>query len=170
MRVFLRKSIVLLMCLLPGLALAQQKIAVINIEVAMLNSNYAKASIKVLKESAAYKAKLDEYGRLRKEFQSLNEEAKTNGLTWSDEQKLAHRKKVEAQVQVINKLGGELEAENVAVEKNIQKELTPKIEKIVSEIIKEKELGLLINARAAYFRTPDFDITKDLVERLNKLK
>ena len=48
--------------------------------------------------------------------------------------------------------------------------MIPKIEEIVPKIIEEKKLGLLINARAAYFRTPDFDITQDLIDRLNKLK
>ena len=173
MKILFRKTVLLLLCLLPGcllpgFVLAQQKIAVINIEAAMLNSDYAKESIKKLKEKSSYKSKLDEYARLRKEFQALNEDAKTNGLTWSDKQKLAHKEKIEAKVQVINQVGSQLEAENVAVEKGIQQELTPKIEKIVSEMIKEKELGLLINARASYFHTPDFDITTQVIERLNK--
>ncbi|MGH1486282.1 MAG: OmpH family outer membrane protein [Cellvibrionaceae bacterium] len=156
--------------LLPGIIFAQSNIAVIDIEAAAINSNYAKSSIAKLKDSETFKKNLEQYNLMGKEFQALQEEGKTNGLTWSDEQKKTHRKKLEIKVAELNKVGGRLDAEKAAVEARIQKELTPKIEEIVPKIIKEKQIGLLINARAAYFRTPDFDITKELINRLNKLQ
>lgn len=166
-----KNIVVVLAFLLPGLVFAQQNqnIAVIDIEAAAINSDYAKSEIKKLRESKTFKANLTELERLKKEFNSLQEEAKANSLTWSDDQKKAHRKKLKEKVTEVNKVGGQLDAEKAAVDKRIQKELIPKIEEIVPKFIEEKKLGLLINARAAYYRTPDFDITQDLIDRLNKL-
>ena len=71
---------------------------------------------------------------------------------------------------ILKKIGNKLDSEKAAVENRIQKELTPKIEEIIPQIIKDKKLGLLVNARAAYFRTPEFDVTQELIDRLNQLK
>ncbi len=169
MSLFIRSSIAFFILIFSGVVIAQQAIAVIDIERAAIQSNYAKSSIKKLQESDTFKKNLDLYKRLGGEFKALQNDGKTNGLTWSDEQKAAHTSKLEKKLAEINKVGGQLDSEKAAVERRIQKELTPKIEKIVPEIIKDKKLGLLLNSRAVYFRTPEYDITQELTDRLNKL-
>ena len=170
MKSWLQKTIFFLVLFLPPIVFAQSNIAIIDIEAAAINSNYAKQSIAELKESASFKKNFQQYNLMGKAFQALQEDGKTNSLTWSAEQKKSHQKKLEVKIAELNKIGGSLDKEKAAVEARIQKEFTPKIEAIVPKIIQEKQIGLLINARSVYFSTPDFDITKELVDRLNALQ
>ncbi len=165
---FFRSTIAFFIIVFSSMAVAQQAIAVIDIERAAIQSDYAKNSIKKLQDSDTFKQNLAVYKRLGGEFKAMQKDGQTNGLTWSDEQKAAHTSKLEKKLAEINKIGGQLDSEKAAVERRIQKELTPKIEKIVPEIIKDKKLGLLLNSRAVYFRTPEYDITQELIDRLNK--
>jgi outer membrane protein len=163
-----RGTIFFLVLVFSSLSYAQQNIAVIDIETAAIRSDYAKSEIEKLKQSDTFKKNLDEYNALGKEFQALQKEGQANGLTWSDEQKQAHKKKMEEKVVLLNKIGGQLDAEKAAVDKRIQQELTPRIEKIVPEIIKNKKIDLLLKSQAAYFVIPEYNITQDLIDRLNK--
>jgi outer membrane protein len=168
MNLLFKKSIFILLLSFTGVTFAQEKIAVIDLEAAAINSDYAKKAIEDLNKSATFKKNRDTHTAITKEIQDMQKDAQANGLTWSDEEKKIFNVKLEEKLKNLKKVRAQIDQERAAVEQQIQKELTPKIEKIIPEIIKEKNLGLLINARAAYFRTPDFDITKDLVDRLNK--
>jgi outer membrane protein len=161
-------SLIFILFTFSSLALSQEKVAVVDIEAAAINSDFAKKAIKDLNNSATFKKNGETYNNINNEIKKMQDDAKANGLTWSDEDKKIYNVKLEEKIKNLKRARAQLDQEQANVEQGIQKELTPKIEKIIPEIIKEKNIGLLINARAAYFRTPEFDITKELIDRLNK--
>jgi len=151
-----------------ALSVSQQNIAVVDIDGAVANSNYAKEARKKLESSESFQKKRSRYSELGKELKLLEKDAQTNGLTWSDEQKRKHNSGAQEKLSEINKIGKQLESEVNQINKKMAQELNPKIDEIIKSIIKEKELGILLKAQSVHFATPQFDISKELLERLNK--
>ena len=152
------------------LSIAQQNVFVIDIEAGALRSDYAKDVLKQATDTENYKKGIAAYNQLRAEFKGLQDDAKANGLTWSDEQKKTFNVKIENKLKEVNQLGGQLDSARNSLQGRVIQELTPDIEKIVQEIIEEKNIDILMNARTVSFVKPEFNITAELTKKLNVLK
>ncbi|MFT6255064.1 MAG: outer membrane protein [Granulosicoccus sp.] len=148
-------------------AFSEGNIAIVDLDRAMLMSNYAVKQDKVLQADNGYKNLVEKIKEIQVTLQSLQKEAETKALTWSDEQKQLHQKKAQKIYAELNNLASQEVAVRKRLDANIKKELAPKVEVIVNKIIEEKKIGLLLKAKAVYFRAPEFDITEELVKRLN---
>lgn len=149
---------------------AQGNIGVINLEGAISVSNYSRQQYKLLQSDADYKKLASEIKSLEAELKSIQKEGAKKSLTWSQEQKQAHVKKGQAKLAQYNRLGGQLTNMRNAVAARVEKELAPKIEAIVNKVIEEKKIGLLLKSQAVFFRNADFDITEEVVKKLNEAK
>lgn len=148
--------------------MAQDKVSVIDLNGALYSTNYAKSQLEALKNNAEYKSLTEQIKSLRKTLDALQKEGQTKSLTWSDEQKKQQVQKIQAKVGELNQAGNQREKLKADTEKRINQELGPKIEQVVNQILEEKGIGLLLNSQAVYHRTPAFDITTEVIERLNK--
>jgi outer membrane protein len=148
-------------------AFSEGSIAIVDLDRAMRISNYAAKQYKVLQTDNGYQELVEQVKKAQTTFQTLQKEAETKALTWSDEQKQVHQKKAQKIYAELNRLANQEVAVRKRLDANIKKELAPKVEVIVNKIIEEKKIGLLLKAKAVYFRTPEFDITEELVKRLN---
>ncbi len=146
---------------------AQGNIGVINLEGAISVSNYSRQQYKVLQADANYKKLTNEAKKLQEELKGIQKEGEKKSLTWSDAQKQAHVKKGQEKLAQYNRLGSQITAMRNQVAAQIEQTLAPQIEKIVNDIIDEKKIGLLLKSQAVYFRNADFDITEEVVEKLN---
>jgi outer membrane protein len=155
---------------MSNISIAQQNIFVINMEAGALRSDFAKDFLEKATNTENYKNGIAEYNKLRGEFKALQDDAKTNGLTWSDEQKNTFNAQIEQKLKAVNQLGGQLESAKNSLQGRVIQELTPAIENIVQAIIEEKNVDVLMNSKAVYFQKPEFDITAELTEKLNALK
>lgn len=72
---------------ISNISIAQQNVFVVDIEAGALRSEFAKDFLNKATSTENYKNGIAEYNKLRAEFKALEDDAKTNGLTWSDEQK-----------------------------------------------------------------------------------
>jgi outer membrane protein len=152
------------------ISIAQQNVFVIDIEAGALRSDFAKDFLNKATSTENYKNGIAEYNKLRAEFKALQEDAKTNGLTWSDEQKNTFNGQIEQKLKAVNQLGGQLESARNSLQGRVIQELTPDIEAIVQALIEEKNVDVLMNSKAVYFQKPEFDMTAELTEKLNALK
>lgn len=155
---------------ISNISMAQQNVFVIDIEAGALRSDFAKEFLDKATSTENYKNGIAEYNKLRTEFKALQDDAKTNGLTWSDEQKNTFNVQIEQKLKAVNQLGGQLESARNSLQGRVIQELTPDIEAIVQAIIKEKDVDVLMNSKAVYFQKPEFNITAELTEKLNVLK
>lgn len=151
-------------------ALAKDVVAVVDIDGVVAASSYAKSMREQLENSQSFKQKKARYQALGEELKKLEADAKANGLTWSDDQKTKYNQTAQGKLAEINQIGKQLETEFGVVNQNLAKELTPIIDKIVNAIIKEKKIDVLLNARAVHYANPDNNISKELLDRLNKEK
>ena len=155
---------------ISSISIAQQNVFVVDIEAGALRSDFAKDFLNKATSTENYKNGVAEYNKLRGEFKALQDDAQTNGLTWSDEQKNTFNGELEQKLKEINQLGGQLESARSSLQGRVIQELTPDIEKIIQAIIEEKNVDILMNSKAVYFQKLEFDITAELTEKLNVLK
>ena len=148
--------------------LAQDKVSVIDLNGALYSSDYAKSQLEALKNNAEYKSLTQQVKSLRETLNALQKEGQTKSLTWSDAQKKQQVQQMQAKVAELNQVGNQREKLKADAEKKINQEMGPRIEQVVNQILEEKGIGLLINSQAVYHRTPAFDITTEVIERLNK--
>jgi Skp family chaperone for outer membrane proteins len=166
------KNILCLSLLLSGIlchsfVFAAENIAIVDLEGALRASNYSLKQYKVLQTDENYKRLVSKIKQTRKSLDKLQKESETKSLTWSDGQKQAHLQKGQAMYAELNSLANQEVTIRSRLDASIQKELAPKVEVVVNQIIEEKKIGLLLKAQAVYFRTIEFDITEELVKRLN---
>ena len=141
--------------------------AVAELDRALRISNYSLKQYKLLQADENYKALIEKINFVRDEIEGIKKSGETKSLTWSESQKQEHLQKGKAKVAEINNLASQELNVRRQLDSSIQQELTPQIEKIVNEIIEEKSIGLLLKAQAVHFYTPTFDITEEIVKRLN---
>lgn len=151
-------------------AFSEGKVRVFNLERAIKLSNYTREQSEALKSNKDYKKLVSEIQSLQKELQALQKKGETNALTWSKKQKQDHVRNGQAKVAKLNELANQEAQYRRNVDANIDKELRPKIESVVDDIVTEKGIGLLVDSTAVFFRTTEFDITDEVVKRINNEK
>ena len=162
-------SVVFVSVIFHSLVIAQEgAIATIDLNTAIRASDYSLKQYKVLQADEYYKQLIATIEQTRSDLEKLQKEGETKSLTWSDEEKQAHRQKGQQKYAELNNLAQQEAGVRSRLDSSVQKELAPTVETIVNAIIDEKGIGLLLNSQAVYFRTADFDITEELVKRLNK--
>ena len=83
-----------LLSILSPLGFAETKIAVIDLERAVLTTEFARQQQKALTDNAEYKALVEKFQLLKTDLQTLEKEANDKGMTWSSEQAAEHTNKV----------------------------------------------------------------------------
>lgn len=155
------------MCGLMGaqLAVAEGKIAVIDIQAAILGSEQAKERIAELKKE--YAPDQNEIKSLAQDIQKLQAKMEQDAAVMSESEKKKLAKEVEDKavdyqfnIKKIQKSQNESQQELLA-------ELSPKLEQAIQEIISEGTYSIILERRAAIFVAPEYDITKKVTEKLN---
>jgi Skp family chaperone for outer membrane proteins len=148
-------------------AFAQGNIGVIDLEGVLIASNYSRQQYQSLQADTQYKKLLGDIKVLKGELQALQKKGETNALTWSEDQKKNHIQKGQVKLEQYKRLGAQEAQMRNGLASSIEKKLGPSIEKIVNSVIEEKKIGLLLKSQAVFYRTAEFDITEEVVKRLN---
>ncbi len=170
MNMFKKALMVVVLGLMASSTLAAEKIVILDMQAAMMGTDFAKKSLEKLQKDAGFvalRAKVESY---LADIKALQASAEKDSLTWSEEQLTENRKKVEY-LRADYELGGKkLQAEQQSVLQNVQQVLTPKVRPVLQALIKEKKLGLILNAQSAFHADEAHDITLELIKRLNEAK
>lgn len=153
-----------------GLTFAEGKIAVFNLQSAILSTDAAQKRIKEFESKAAYADLRANFDQLRSELQKLDEEVKKNGATWSDERKGEHRKQMEYKRADLELVAKKLQSENQALIQQILQANADRARSVIQEIIQAEGIGLVLNAEAVTYADSSYDITAKITDRLNKAK
>ena len=159
---------VLVAALMCSTAYSESNISVIDLNRTLSASNYAQQELQALKSNPEYKKLIDAIKGLQKELGDLQKKGETESLTWSDEQKQQHVSLMQGKFTQFNQLGNQQAEIQKQLERKVEQTLTPKIEEIVNVIIEEKGISLLLTSKAVFYRKPEYDITQEVIDRLNK--
>ncbi|MBX2807501.1 MAG: OmpH family outer membrane protein [Cellvibrionaceae bacterium] len=160
----------LTLCLLlmpSGKVLAQQTIAVMSIENAIIASDYAQQQLQALEKTELIQNRLKKFNALNKELQDLQKTILANELTSSAEEKESQQKQFKEKLDERNVVGKNLELEKQALLRKIQQQLLPRVNDIVPKIVEEKKIDMLVDANAVHFVAEPYNLTQELINRLN---
>ncbi|MDF1762789.1 MAG: OmpH family outer membrane protein [Oleibacter sp.] len=161
-------TVVMNLAIVGTAAAADTKVAVVDMERALFLSDAAKSAVKEFE-----KANKDDIAKLKSLQESLMASKKKldeEGDIISEEQRRQMANDMEQKTQEYQFYGRKLkQAEDLWKRGLLEKQL-PQLEKMLKEIIEKEGYDLVFNAQAAVFTSPKADITKLLIDRLNKQK
>ena len=153
---------------LSPLVFAEQiKIAVINLEKALLTTKFAQQQQKSVTDSSEYKSLVEKFQLLQADLQALEKEANSKGMTWSNEQRAEHANKVKYKAADYQLARKEIESQRKNAIDAIKKQFEVSIKEVVEKIIKSEGIGLLLNAKTVHFAEPELDITSQVTAALD---
>ncbi len=165
MKKLLSALIISVLSLTSSLAVAESKIAVVDIYRALMNSEAAKAAVAQLQNE--FKPEQDQLTKLEQEVQALQEKGQKDGMLMSDEDKRRLFEEIQSKqadakhiIQKVRKMQNKREKEFLAQNK-------PTIDAALKELVDELKIDLLLTREATLWVSPDMDITLKLLEKLN---
>lgn len=149
---------------------AQGKTAVLNIQQAILLTEEAQSRLKDLRGQTSYKenkARLDE---LRKEHDDIIKKLQKDMAVMGEEEKLEQRRSIEEKRADIEHVMRKLQAAEQQLGQALVQELAPKLQQIVTDLLKTEGIGLLLNSEAVLHADNSYDITAKVTDRLNRAR
>lgn len=152
---------------------AEGKIAVVNFEAAVFNTNVVKAKMQALQNDPSYKKNMQDIQALQDSAKKLIERVKKEGPTMSASQKEEAQKDMDGKKSDMEYLAKKVkEAESSALQP-IMYQMQGQAMTAVKEIISTEGIGLLLNASAqsqnVIHADTSYDITPKLTEKLNAI-
>ena len=162
---------ILMMLLLSAAAVthAQQgKIAVLDQQMAIFSTDEAQKRLKALSTQPDFDQSKKELDKLKKEYEDMVKQLQKDMAVMSADQKEAQGKKLEAKRSDIEHVGRKLQASQQEVLQELMQNMQNKFTKVVSDIIKSENIGLLLDSRVAMHVDNSYNITNKVTEALNK--
>ncbi|MFW2176236.1 MULTISPECIES: OmpH family outer membrane protein [unclassified Moraxella] len=143
-------------------------VGVWNSQIAIANSNYAKAKVASVKTAVApkqqqlqsYKANIE---RLQQQYDSQKDK-----LTQSQKDDI--RKQIQTNLQNYEQVASQIQTTLEASENDVMQKIAPKMQGITEAIMKQKNMDILIDNRdrnVTYVK-PEWEVTKDFIQKINE--
>lgn len=152
----------------PALGWAQGKIAVVDLEKAMLQTDLAQKRLGELQGTAEFKTDKAEYDKLRGELEEMVKAFQKDSAVLSQEQQAAARQKLDAKRDDLEHVTGKLRKAEQTAGQMVLNEIGPRIEPVLLEIIAADGIGLLLKSAAVIHAEPSYDISAKVTEKLNQ--
>lgn len=154
-------------------ALAEGKVAVVNFQAAVFNTDVVKAKYQALQEDAAYKKNIEEIEAIQKSAKELIEKVKKEGPTMSEAQKLQAETEMKGKQADMEYLAKKVKETEAATLQPIMYQMQSQAMSVVKELIASEGIGLLIHAsqqsQNVIHADTSFDITAKVTDKLNKM-
>lgn len=155
--------------LTPLAALAQGKIAVVNLQEAILQSDPAQARLQQVRSEEGYKADKEEFDRLQEDLEKLVKEFQKDAAVMSAEQQLAARKRLQSKQADLEHVAGKLQQAEQATGQALLQEMSPMVQEVLRELIATEQIGLLLQRSSVIHADPSYSITAKVTDKLNQL-
>ena len=154
----------LAIALFSSAASAQLKVAVINVQKALADTDeLKKASAEMAKK---YQPRQDEMDKIQKELESIDQQlssGKLNAQATADLQAQGTRKQRDAQ-----RLSDDMNADVEKDRQDILAKMSQKMQDVINKLSQEKGLDLVLEASQTLYMKPELDITADATAAYNK--
>lgn len=162
----LTKALILIGMLVSFPAFAEMKVAVLNYQMALLESDAAKKY--AVDAEKKYGPQLNQLKKLESDAKRIQERLLKEGekLVQSERERLELEFKQKARdFQFQSK---ELNESKAIADRDMLQQLKPKLDKAVEEVIQKGNFDLVLERAAVVDVKPQFDITRQVVERMNQ--
>lgn len=154
--------------LLPMLAFAEPKIVVVDPERALGETAEVKARIG--KFQSDMQGQENKLRKLRDDIMKIEERLQKEGVAMSRDQGQALTDERDAKMIEFRSLQQLVQQRLQQSQEELQAVMSPKLEKAVADLSKEKGYDLVLVKQAVLFSSQSVDITADVTKQINKMK
>lgn len=154
--------------LLAGPAFAEMKIAVLNYEMALLESDAAKRY--AVDSEKKFGPQLSKLKTLEDEAKRIQDRLMAGGKKLSDAERERLELEFKQKARDFQFKSKELNEAKAAADRDMLKQLKPKLDKAVGEVINKGGYDLVIERGAVVDVKPKYDITRGVIERMNQMR
>lgn len=167
----LLKSMTCALVLLPGMfftnvAMAELKVAVLDMQRAILESNEAVAFIKQVQKEVAPDA--EKVQKIEASAKKMQGQLAKDGAIMSESEKRKLTESIEEKLVNYKYLVGKLQNTQKQKQQELLRLMNPKVEAAVKTLLEENKYDLVLQRQALVFANSTLDITAKLTEMLNK--
>lgn len=166
----IKLTVMVIALCVPMLAQAEGKIAVLNAQQAIVNTELAQTRLKTLREDSGYADNRKQLEALGKSYQDTVAQLQKDMAVMSPEQKQTEAKKIQEKRADIEHVQRKLQTAEQELLQAVAQELAPKLKKVVGELIESEGIGLLLTQQAAMHVDSSYSITAKVTDKLNQLK
>ena len=166
---FLKLTLAVVALSLPTLGWAQGKIAVVNLQEAILQTDEAQKRLDAVRNEEDYKADKAEFDRLKEEFDELVKGFQKDAAVMSQEQQVAARQKLASKQADLEHVTGKLQKAEQAAGQSLLQEMSPKVQQVLRDLIKAEGIGLLLQQQAVIHADAGYSITAKVTDKLNQM-
>ena len=164
----LKVAFAVLVLSLPTLAWAQGKIAVVDLQEAILQTDQAQKRLADVRDQDDYKADKAEFDRLKKEFDEIVKTFQKDAAVMSQEQQLAARKKLASKQADLEHVTKKLQQAEQGAGQNLLQEMAPRVQEVLRELIAAEGIGLLLQRASVIHADAGYSITAKVTDKLNQ--
>jgi outer membrane protein len=154
---------------LPSFAWAQGKIAVVNVQEAILQTDSAQKRLADVRAQEDYKSDKAEFDRLKDEFDQLVRKLQTDMAVMSQEQQKTARQKLTTKQGDLEHVTGKLQQAEQSAGQTILQEMSPKVQEVLRELIATEGIGLLLQRNSVIHADAGYSITAKVTDKLNQM-
>ena len=149
-------------------AAAQGKIAVVNLQEAILQSDMAQQRLADVRGEESYKADKEEFDRLQEELEDLVQEFQKDAAVMSQEQQVSARKRLASKQSDLQYVAEKLQQAEQATGQALLQEMSPLVQEVLRELIATEGIGLLVQRSSVIHADPGYSITAKVTDKLNQ--
>lgn len=149
---------------------AEGKIAVIDPQQAIMNTEVAQQRLKALSAEPGFVENRKQLDELGKSYQDTVAQLQKDAAVMSAEQKQAEAQKLQEKRGDIEHVQRKLQAAQQQLVQSLAQEMGADLQKVIGELIKSEGIGLLLNQQAAIHADSSYSITAKVTDKLNQMK
>lgn len=153
---------------LPALGWAQGKIAVVDLQEAILQSDAAQQALEAVRNQRDYSEDKNEFDRIQSELEALVTEFQKDAAVMSQEQQVAARKRLASKQADLEHVTGKLQQAEQQAGQTILRQMADEVQEILRDLIQSEGIGLLLQRQAVIHADPGYSITAKVTDRLNQ--
>ena len=154
---------------LPTLAMAQGKIAVVNLEEAILQTDLAQQRLAEFEKNEDFTSDKNEFESLREELDKLVQDFQRDQAAMSEDQMVAARQKVSSKNSDLEYVAKKLQTLQQQNAQRVFQELAHKAREVLRDIITTEQIGLLLQQQGVIHADLGYSITAKVTYKLNQL-
>ncbi len=166
---FMKTLVAAIVLSLPTLALAQGKIAVVNLQEAILQTDLAQKRLEQVYNQEDFKADKNEFDKLKKELDELVKKFQKDAAIMSKEQQASMRQKLASKQSDLEHVAGKLKQAEAAAGQALLQELSPRVQEVLRDLIASENIGLLMRQEAVIHADAGYNLTAKVTDKLNQL-
>jgi outer membrane protein len=151
------------------LVMAQGKIAVVNLEEAILQTDLAQQRLAEFEKNEDFTSDKNEFESLREELDKLVQDFQRDQAAMSEDQMVAARQKVSSKNSDLEYVAKKLQTLQQQNAQRVFQELAPKAREVLRDIITTEQIGLLLQQQGVIHADLGYSITAKVTDKLNQL-